>query len=841
MINHDNTTAVLRGSFLFRHINLLILLMMSMCFAERAAADASGSGRKHLESKRYTIVSINSGQWSDAENWLPARVPGKHDKVLIQHNTTLEYDSQSKAVIHTLHVAGTLNFATDRTTELNVGLLIIKPMHKADHEDQADVHDVDKHDHHHVAQKITAALNVGTAEQPIPAKHTAKIRLHYLEGMNKTSAPAVIARPGGAMNFHGQPLSRTWVKLEDHLKPGENTLQLKTIPKGWKAGDEVILTASKRAEGMGTFRPGSDHTKPAQTEQRIIKQIKNNTITLDKPVQFEHWGEGEFRSEIANLTRNVIVESADPKGIRGHTMYHYGAAGSIAYARFAHLGKENELGRYPIHFHRVEDSMRGSYVIGAAIVDSHNRWVTIHGTHYLIVRDCVGYQSIGHGYFLEDATEVYNLLDHNLAVQAYMGKRMKNQALRFDPNDGAGFWWSNGRNSFTRNVACENDEYGFRYDMQHSRYQSATLPIRQPDGSTKDIDVRTIPIWRFDNNEVHSEGFYGMVVAANGNSQPDSPITNQKQLERFRKLDWTGPDTNHPHTITNLKIWHAHYAFRPHSPAMLMENIRLHGAAYGVYRPAFENHVYRNIHISKMGAEPFNRGMDDASAQTGSITVDGLTFTQTGYGNKSNPLIHLSDNDLSGQAETHIRNLKVIRDERYEDRWPTFNLGGGAQAKPITPTTVPYYVHDYFGAGEHAKIVTTQAKDHLEDGNIYEESAPLTGPDARVARVKDIKFPKLLNPTDDQPPATTILKVVFYQGEIFIRGISHDNGQITRVTVNGLPVTRLDQTTPGVVDWMLQRKAPQAKQFKLVAKAEDAAGNVELTPHEMIITQSKSH
>ena len=58
------------------------------------------------------------------------------------------------------------------------------------------------------------------------------------------------------------------------------------------------------------------------------------------------------------------------------------------------------------------------------MVDSHNRWVTIHGTQYLVVRDCVGYRSVGHGYFLEDATEVYNLLDRNLGVQAFHGKRL---------------------------------------------------------------------------------------------------------------------------------------------------------------------------------------------------------------------------------------------------------------------------------------------------------------------------------------------------------------------------------------------------------------------------------
>ena len=44
--------------------------------------------------------------------------------------------------------------------------------------------------------------------------------------------------------------------------------------------------------------------------------------------------------------------------------------------------------------------------------------MVIHGTNYLIARDNVGYRSKGHGFYLEDGTEVYNVLDRNLAVGA---------------------------------------------------------------------------------------------------------------------------------------------------------------------------------------------------------------------------------------------------------------------------------------------------------------------------------------------------------------------------------------------------------------------------------------
>lgn len=87
----------------------------------------------------------------------------------------------------------------------------------------------------------------------------------------------------------------------------------------------------------------------------------------------------------------------------------------------------------------MRDTIRGASVIGASIWESGNRWITIHGTDYLIVRDCVGYQSVGHGFFLEDGTESFNVLDRNLAVQACAGKPLPKQIQPFDHNDGAGF------------------------------------------------------------------------------------------------------------------------------------------------------------------------------------------------------------------------------------------------------------------------------------------------------------------------------------------------------------------------------------------------------------------
>lgn len=808
---------------------LSCMLAMVVTLQVAGSSTLAAAGHTDQPSVEFSIRSIKDGRWSDASTWQPARVPASGDRLLITRGTTVEYDVASKDVLRLIQVVGTLSFARDRDTELNVALLKVQNSDSCSESGFAcDFrHQTKGGEPTDAPEGHRPALLIGTPEQPIPAQHIARVRLHYLDGMSKEDAPA-IACCSARMEIHGAPLQHTWLKLADDAKPGQNQLVVDDAVSDWRVGDEVIVTASQRGTAFGTYRAADGKASKAQTEARRIAAIDGAKLTLDKPLDFAHLGTGEFRSEVANLSRNVIVESADPGGVRGHTVYHRFSRGGISYARFAHLGKEGVLGRYAIHFHLVGDTMRGGSVRGAAIVDSHNRWITIHGTRYLVVRDCVGFQSVGHGYFLEDGSETHNLLDHNLGVQAYAGRRLPNQVLPFDENEGAAFWWANGRNTLVRNIGCENDQYGFRYDMQRTSGFDPVLPIVQADGSKKPVDVRTIPIWRFDDNEAHSN-FAGMVVAANGGNQPDAPIEDQRMLDEIRKVDWTGPDTRHPHVIRRFTIWEAHYAFRPHSPAMLIDGLRIARATYGVYRPALENHVYRDVHLSDIGPEPFNRGMDDASAQTGSIAVDGLTIDDFNGGDQRHPIVHMSDNDLSSTstAASHFRNVVWKNDN---GRRPIFNRGGSVRVDPFVPTGVPYFVHDYFGPGRHAKIVSTKAKDLLADGRQYRSLPPLTGDESVAAEVTDVAWPQLLDEVDDEPPATIILSVASENGRLLVRGVSHDNGEIVSVEVNGTPA-ELRSSASGVVDWQATVDAVPGE--LIVAFAKDEAGNTEQSPHRL--------
>ncbi|MBI3878648.1 MAG: G8 domain-containing protein [Verrucomicrobia bacterium] len=531
------------------------------------------------------VRSAKSGAWSDGKTWEGGKLPPAGAKVLVRPGHDVLYDLNSPQPVRSLHICGTLRFATDRDTRLDVGLIKIQAGENVSEEG----FDCEVHLSASAPDAPRATLLVGTQEQPVEAKHTALIRLTWFEGMDKQSCPAIVDC-GGRMEFHGAPMNRTWVKLGAPAKKGDTTISLNEPVTGWRVGDRVFLTGTTRQiKREKTFRATVRHN--TQTEERILRAVSGTTLTLDAPLEFDHTADGAYRGEVANLSRNVIVESADPDGARGHTMFHRGSAGAISYAEFRHLGKEGVLGRYSIHFHLVRDTMRGASVIGASIWDSANRWITIHGTDYLVVRDCVGYQSTGHGFFLEDGTEVFNVLDRNLAVQAGAGKPLPNQVLPFDHNDGAGFWWANSLNTFTRNTAAECDEYGFRFDAAANSGFDLALNVPQPDGSRRATDIRTLPFVRFDDNEIHCMRRHSLNLGG-------------LSAELKGDVGGIGPDARHPFVIRNLKVWNVHWAFHPRPPSVLVDGLDVHHAEYALWKANYDQHAYRRVKLDDISVNP---------------------------------------------------------------------------------------------------------------------------------------------------------------------------------------------------------------------------------------------
>ncbi len=593
---------------------------------------AAGSVALGLNSSSWAatplrVRSVRSGPWSSAGTWEGGQLPAAGCVVTVRPGHEVLYDVDSRVPVRMLHIQGRVVFARDRDTRLDVGLIKIGGVAT---EDGANF----------MAQRAPVpiprpALLVGTPDQPIPVPHTALIRLVYFAGFDRDTLPAIECC-GGRMELHGAPLSRTWVKLGAPVRRGDREVVLSGPVSGWREGDRIILTATTR-QIINLKQPELDTFKESvrdltQTEERFIAAITGARLMLDRPADFDHICSGPYRGEVANLSRNVIVESADPAA-RGHTMYHHGSAGSISYAEFRRLGKRGTLGRYMLHFHLVRDSMRGSSVIGASLWDSENRWLTVHGTDYLVVRDCVGYNSIGHGFFLEDGTEVFNVFDRNLAVQGRTGRPLPGQVLPFDHNSGSGFWWANSLNTFTRNVACECDVYGFRFDMQKTKAFDPVLAVPQSDGTRRKVDVRTLPFVEFADNESHCQRNHACNIGG-------------FDINLAGGCGGVGPDARHPFIIRNMRVWDAHWSFHPFSPSLVVENYDIHDAAYGLWKPRFERHAYQRVHMEKISQhvildatgdlpdlpwEPVDKDAEYPTKDLGPAAVFDLELPQRGF------------------------------------------------------------------------------------------------------------------------------------------------------------------------------------------------------------------
>ena len=161
---------------------------------------------------------------------------------------------------------------------------------------------------------------------------------------------------------------------------------------------------------------------PHQAERRTISAIRGNTITLDKKLDYMHFGKITFdvdeRGEVGMLSRNIVIQAsadADQTLFGGHIMAMNGSKMFVDGVELNRMGQNMHLARYPIHWHLIGDA-QGQYIKNSAIHDTYSRCVTVHGTNYLDIENNVTYNNIGHCFFLEDGVEHDNQFVHNLGI-----------------------------------------------------------------------------------------------------------------------------------------------------------------------------------------------------------------------------------------------------------------------------------------------------------------------------------------------------------------------------------------------------------------------------------------
>ena len=243
-------------------------------------------------------------------------------------------------------------------------------------------------------------------------------------------------------------LSQTsWARLNSNAAQFSKSITLDR-PVNWSPGDTIIVGATDWHVG--------------HSEVAIVQNISNETLTLTGNLGFNHNGTAyqvpanltspttnpntavENRGVVGLLSRSITIQSlgatatdsfplasdctlSDQVSSQNKDCYYGGhlvvrqgfARAQIQGVEFHHMGQGGILGAYPIHFHLAKDtSYTNAFVRDSSIWESNTRFITLHGTHEVELSRNVGYLSMGHGFYLEDGSEINNLLCNNLGVSA---------------------------------------------------------------------------------------------------------------------------------------------------------------------------------------------------------------------------------------------------------------------------------------------------------------------------------------------------------------------------------------------------------------------------------------
>jgi hypothetical protein len=304
------------------------------------------------------------------------------------------------------------------------------------------------------------------------------------------------AMAGGEIELHGEN-RLGWTRLAATARRGATTITLKSAPP-WRVGDRIVIVSTD-------YHP--DHG-----EERTVTAVKGATVTFDMPLQYQHWcatfaSGGKSISEcgeVGLLTRNILIkgdETAVQSGFGGHVMVMASASARISGVEFLHMGQKGKLARYPMHWHLVGDAT-GQYLDNCAIDHSYNRFLSIHGTHNLHVGGNVGYDTIGHGYYMEDGIEHGNTIEDNLGA---MVRNATDQLPTPSDAQASVFWISNPDNIVRRNVAAGSEDTGFWLGFPEH-------PIGLSTAAGVDVWPRRTPLKVFSRNVSHSNDNRGLFI-----------------------------------------------------------------------------------------------------------------------------------------------------------------------------------------------------------------------------------------------------------------------------------------------------------------------------------------
>lgn len=446
------------------------------------ARDNAGNFGQFVAGGDFTVDLGGTGCgncWSNPTVWPSGQVPGPGDNVTIPAGQTIVLDTDVD--VNRILVNGTLYAKRDEDLNITTKSILV--------------------------DGNGAVLDFGTVGDRYPSRMVVT-----LTGSNPNDSIAgmgakfVGARNGGVIQMHGEPLI-SWSQLGASADPGDNQIVMKE-GVNWRVGDKILIVSTT-----------IDHE---EAEERTITAINGSTITLNAGLSHPHAGaienysdgtqswSADLRAEVGLLTHNITIQGdavSAQDSFGGHMMVHYGAAAYVDGVELYRMGQRSRLGRYPFHWHMVAETGQGQYLKNSSIHNSYNRAVTIHGTESTLVENNFMYKHYGHGVFLEDGSERFNVIRGNVAlwtVRPKPGEELTpsdNERFEIQNLTPATYWITNPSNTFEDNVAAGTDGTGYWFAFPESPMGlSATHP------RFIGMEPHTLPLISFKRNKAHSCG-----------------------------------------------------------------------------------------------------------------------------------------------------------------------------------------------------------------------------------------------------------------------------------------------------------------------------------------------
>jgi cell migration-inducing and hyaluronan-binding protein len=404
-------------------------------------------------------------RWSDPAAWPDGKVPAEGDAVTIARGTEVVLDVAPPA-LRSLTVDGKLTFSDAADLELKTEWIYLRG----------------------------GELQIGTEARPYTRQATITLTDNVPGEDVNTMGDRGIMLMRGTLNLHGDR-ENAWTKLAKTAEAGSARIEVLDAST-WRPGDAIVLA--------------STDFDPRQAEKRMISAIEGNVITLDRPLEYMHFGQITFgvdeRGEVGLLTRNIRIQAsddADKTWFGGHIMAMPGSKVQVAGIELQRMGQHLTLARYPMHWHLAGNG-QGQYIRNSAIHDTYSRCVTVHGTDNVLVENNVTFNTVGHCFFLEDGIETGNQFVRNLGIQTKCHPTLpceptnltlphqstKGQASEHilipSDNTASTFWITNPDNIYRDNVAAGSDQIGYWLafpqhptgEFEGSEISKATWPRR---------------------------------------------------------------------------------------------------------------------------------------------------------------------------------------------------------------------------------------------------------------------------------------------------------------------------------------------------------------------------